>query len=548
MKIKNYTMKKIIQLALVAGLSVMLFSCHKKSDDSSSSTPNVGTTDVFGPITGNVTWKATDKILLHSYVYVENGAKLTIEPGCVIRGDKDSKGALIIEPGAQLFAQGTPSNPIVFTSNQPAGGRNYGDWGGVILCGRASVNNYQGTTAPVVEGGPRTQYGSNNDDTYNGESSGALSYVRIEFAGIAFSPNNEINGLTFCGVGSGTSIDHIQVSYSGDDSYEWFGGIVNTKYLIAHRGWDDDFDTDCGYSGMNQFLVGIRDPYAADQSGSKAFESDTDANNGSQLPITKCAFSNATCLIATPTNNISPQFVAAAHIRRNSQLSLYNSVLMGYPCGILNDVAAAHPNVFYAAFGTVDSMRVRNTIIAGIPTGPITGSDQKNVVLVVQGTGSLTPTTTMADTTAGAYNPFAGPKTWLMTKAFKNAIYATSDNVRLTNPYNLTNPSVVPTTTSPIVYNSKALPSYIPAGTFPGNVYPFDPSKAINTDTTNKFVNYNAPANIPNFAGPRIGNSFFTPTNYIGAFAGNQATAVADNWFSTWTNFDANNADYGSAY
>ena len=110
-----------------------------------------------------------------------------------------------------------------------------------------------------------------------------MKYVRIEYPGIAYSPNNEINGLTFGGVGRGTTIDYIQVSYSGDDSYEWFGGTVNCKHLIAYRGWDDDFDTDFGYQGKLQFLVGLRDPEVADQSGSNGFESDNDGSGSTKF-------------------------------------------------------------------------------------------------------------------------------------------------------------------------------------------------------------------------------------------------------------------------
>ena len=183
---------------------------------------------------------------------MKDGATLTIEPGTVIRGSKANKGALIIEKGAKIMAEGTLDNPIVFTSNQDAGSRSYGDWGGVILLGKATVNKVD----PIIEGGPTSTYGGSDD----ADNSGIIKYVRIEFPGIAFQPDKEINGLTFGGVGSGTTIDYIQVSYSGDDSYEWFGGAVNVKHLIAFRGWDDDWDTDYGYHGMAQFCVDLRDP------------------------------------------------------------------------------------------------------------------------------------------------------------------------------------------------------------------------------------------------------------------------------------------------
>ena len=145
--------------------------------------------------------------------------------------------SLIIEPGAKIMAEGTVDKPIVFTSDKEPGKRATGDWGGLIICGNARVNQ---TKRPVIEGGPGTEYGNTTSDEFNGESSGKLKYVRIEFAGYPLEPDKEINGLTFGGVGSGTEVEFVQVSYSNDDSYEWFGGTVNAKHLVAYKGWDDD--------------------------------------------------------------------------------------------------------------------------------------------------------------------------------------------------------------------------------------------------------------------------------------------------------------------
>ena len=207
---------------------------------------------------------------LKGWIYIADGSELTIEAGSVIKGDKATKAALIAERGGKLIAKGTASAPIVFTSAQPKGQRKPGDWGGVILCGKAQNNQ----TEMQIEGGPRTKHGGND----NADNSGALSFVRIEFAGYPFQKDQEINGLTLGSVGSGTQLDHIQVSYSNDDSFEWFGGSVNAKYLIAYKGWDDDFDTDNGFSGTVQFGLGIRDSKIADQSQSNGSESDNNAS------------------------------------------------------------------------------------------------------------------------------------------------------------------------------------------------------------------------------------------------------------------------------
>ena len=161
------------------------------------------TVEVKDSISTNTRWTCDQQYLLKGYVYVTAGTTLTIDPGVIIRGDKDTKGALIIERGAKIMAMGTATNPIVFTSNQDAGSRDYGDWGGVIICGNAPTNWSAGQAQ--VEGGPRSFYGGTDPN----DNSGEMHYVRIEYGGIAFSPNNEVNSLTLCGVGAGTQIDHI---------------------------------------------------------------------------------------------------------------------------------------------------------------------------------------------------------------------------------------------------------------------------------------------------------------------------------------------------
>lgn len=319
--------------------------------------------------------------ILKGWVYITDGAELTLEPGTVIKGDKDTQAALIVEPGGKLWAEGTAQAPIVFTSAQPAGSRRPGDWGGLIVCGRA--RNNQGSMA--IEGGPRTIHGGNNDN----DCSGALRYVRVEFAGYPFAPDQEINGITFGSVGRGTRVDHLQVSYSNDDSYEWFGGTVNAKYLIAYHGWDDDFDTDNGFSGHVQFCYGLRDPRIADQSVSNGFESDNCSDAATKEPYTSCVFSNVTfvgprvdpAFVNTgeyiTAGNMNPgngsrlgQFQAAMQVRRNSHLSCFNSLAIGYPVGIIieNDKGAATQQA-----ATDGILRLNHIFLADMG---ITGSDK----------------------------------------------------------------------------------------------------------------------------------------------------------------------------
>ncbi|MDR1646162.1 MAG: Ig-like domain-containing protein [Tannerellaceae bacterium] len=326
-------------------------------------TPPATAVVLQGEITTNLTLRAIDQNTLKGFVYVADGATLTIEPGAVVKGEKASMGSLIVERGGKIIAEGTSDKPIVFTSDQPKGARSYGDWGGLILCGKAPTNN---TSEPQIEGGPRSKYGG----TDPADNSGILKYVRIEFAGYPFEPNKEINGLTCGGVGSGTTIEYVQVSYCGDDSFEWFGGTVNARHLIAYKGWDDEFDTDYGFSGKLQFLLGVRDPRHADTSKSNGFESDNDANGSTNQPLTTPVFSNVTLI--GPLYGVSDgkaqddilyntedaangakggQFQAAMHIRRNSSLNVYNSVFAGWPYGLNLDKAnegAVVKNVIFA--------------------------------------------------------------------------------------------------------------------------------------------------------------------------------------------------------
>lgn len=288
------------------------------------------------------------KYLLRGWVYIADGAVLTIEPGTIILGDKDTKAALIVERGGKLYAEGTAQEPIVFTSEMPKGQRRPGDWGGLIICGRAENNQ----TEQQIEGGPRSKHGGND----NADCSGALSYVRVEFAGYPFQTDKEINGITLGSVGSNTKVDHVQVSYSNDDSFEWFGGAVNCNHLIAFHGWDDDFDTDNGFSGHVQYGLSIRNSRLADVSQSNGFESDNCADGASVAPYTTCVFSNMTFIgpKADPSfkneadyinggeyfpNNGSSlgRFQSGMQIRRNSHLCCFNSIFAGWPIGMMVD-------------------------------------------------------------------------------------------------------------------------------------------------------------------------------------------------------------------
>lgn len=333
--------------------------------DPENATYATPTTTVSTDITSNTTWSGVIK--LENKVYVKNGATLTIEPGTVIRGDKNSQGSLIITRGSKINAAGTASQPIIFTSNESVGNRAEGDWGGLVILGNA-VNNQPGGVANIEGIAPTTdtEFGGTND----ADDSGVLKYIRIEFAGIALQPNKEINGITFGSVGSTTVVDHIQVSFSGDDSFEWFGGTVDAKYLVSYRGLDDDFDTDYGFRGRVQFGLIIRDSNISDAAGdSNAFESDNDANGSTATPKTAPIFSNITIVGALGNGSVTlpagEKFEKSFRLRRNTATSVFNSITTGWEKGLSLEGTAVEDNV------TAGDLVFANNILTNYATGTV---------------------------------------------------------------------------------------------------------------------------------------------------------------------------------
>ncbi|HNB82085.1 MAG TPA: hypothetical protein PLP14_08320, partial [Chitinophagaceae bacterium] len=378
---------------------------------------------ITGNLTGTVNWVRDTIYLLQGKVYVKAGATLNIAPGTIIKGDKSVPGsALIVTRGARIYAIGTATEPIVFTSSEPAGSRATADWGGVILAGNAVVN-VSGGIGTLEGGNLANPDGTTSDGQYGGlnnlDNSGELRYVRIEFAGYAYAPNNELNGLTLAAVGSGTKISHVQVSYGFDDSFEFFGGTVNADHLISFRGNDDDFDTDFGFSGKVQFGVAMRDTAVADAvSGANGFESDNDGSGSGNSPFTSAVFSNMTLIGPkfTPTTTINPNFKRGAHIRRNSRESVFNSIWMGWPVGVLIDGDSCHRNA--------DSnwLAMKNNVVAGC--------------------------TLSLDSTGGAS---WGVTPWFTASGNSNTVYTLNTDVQLTNPFNYTSPDFRPSSGSPVL-------------------------------------------------------------------------------------------------
>lgn len=291
---------------------------------SSSTGMQTSTVELTGDITASQTLSADTLYILKGVVKVAAGATLTIEKGTVIQGDKATLGTLVIQQGAKIMAVGTADEPIVFTSRLAPGSRAPGDWGGVILLGKAPINTAGGTAS--IEG-------LSTNEIYGGadaaDSSGTMQYVRIEFSGVELSPDNEINGLTMGGVGTGTVIDHIMVKQTLDDCFEWFGGTVNAKYLVCSKNGDDAFDIDRGYGGKLQFLFAQKDPAVADTAN--GFEFDNSADDIMATPVTNPTISNVT--LCGPNAEI-PKEQYGMLLREGTHATIMNAYVTGFEGGV----------------------------------------------------------------------------------------------------------------------------------------------------------------------------------------------------------------------
>jgi hypothetical protein len=303
--------------AVLAGMAVVTVS--------SDQAPPVSVPGIDKPVivvTGDVgsgeTWLNSNYYVLRGAVFVRNGTTLTIQAGTKIVGESGSVGTLIVERGGRLNAVGTPAQPIVFTSDQPIGSRGRGDWGGLIINGRAPVN---------LEGGEGA--GEGDTGVYGGtdpnDNSGILRYVRVEFSGIEFSPDNELNGIAFQGVGRGTQVDHVQAHMSRDDAIEFFGGTVDMKYAVMSNAADDSLDWTFGWTGRAQFIAITQRGDDADN----GIEADDNEFNNNALPRSNPQIYNIT-LCGDPDRNEGGESARAANLRRGTAFTIRNFLVTGF--------------------------------------------------------------------------------------------------------------------------------------------------------------------------------------------------------------------------
>lgn len=303
---------KFATMALIAGVSLFATSCS--SDEDPVNNPGDGGEDTYvldSDITENVTLETGKTYTLNGGAHVKSGATLTIQPGVTIVAQHDETvDYILIEQGAKIDAQGTAAQPIVMTSEK----KEAGAWGGLHICGYAHTNNGSGKSE--IGNAP---YGGNND----ADNSGTLKYIRLEYTGYAFDEEHEANGVSFYGVGNGTTVEHLQAYQGSDDGFEFFGGSVNVKYMVVTSCSDDSFDWTEGWNGKAQFLVAYQEGesslgYACDC----LMECDNNGTNNAATPVAHPTIANATLI----GNGGDAQGV---RLRAGTQVELYNTIITG---------------------------------------------------------------------------------------------------------------------------------------------------------------------------------------------------------------------------
>ena len=286
-------------------------------------------------IIANTTLYKNNVYLIVGTVHVANNATLTIEAGTVLRGDFETTGTLTVTKGSKIIAIGNAVDPIIFTSNKPISERKPGDWGGLILMGDAPINRPGGKTISFYE--PNPKYNTFGGENANSDS-GILKYVRIEFAGKKISPKISLNGLTLAGVGSQTKINHVQVSFSADDSFEAVGGIIDCNNLISFRASDDDYDYSMGVQSVLSNSIAIRNPYTSDNTRSRCLEIDSyDVLENYDITKSKTIITINNVLLYNDEENNLGLVKEAISLKYDSFLNINNSLVVGFSSFIALD-------------------------------------------------------------------------------------------------------------------------------------------------------------------------------------------------------------------
>ena len=309
-------MKSQIKFLTAAVIASMAFAtaCNNNTDNKPDDTTLKGEIPTGTTLTGNITANATltsgSSYKLSGGLHVKAGNTLTIEPGVtVVAVDDDAPDYILIEQGAKIDAQGTASNPIVMTSEL----KKSGAWGGIHICGRAHTNAGEGVLSEIGN----APYGGSDDS----DNSGTLRYIRLEYTGFALDEEHEANGISFYGVGNGTTVEYVQAYKGSDDGFEFFGGSVNVKHMVVTDCTDDSFDWTEGWNGRGQFLVAYQ---SGEEECDCLMECDNNGNNFDATPVAHPILSNLTLVGDNSANN-----TRGIRLRAGTQAEIYNSIITG---------------------------------------------------------------------------------------------------------------------------------------------------------------------------------------------------------------------------
>ncbi|MBB4801516.1 hypothetical protein HNP37_001577 [Flavobacterium nitrogenifigens] len=331
---------------------------------------NEATNIIAGTIDKDTRLVKRNTYQLVGVVYVTNNATLTIEPGTVIRGDDKTCGTLVITNGAKILAEGLETDPIVFTSNKEKNIRKPGDWGGIIVLGKAPINALGGVhTLPFDLEANLNHYGGQDAE----DNSGILKYVRIEYAGRKLSSTKELNGLSLAGVGRKTQLSNIQISFSNDDSFECYGGDLNMTNLISYRTTDDDFDFTQGAQINISNSIAVRHPFSSDISGSRCFEVDSYEKVATTDMTKKMTKINATNITLVNLEENNQGLVRESiFVRENTFFNLSNSIVSGFAPFVLLEGNIGNGDV------NLSKMSFKNTIVNNCNGGITSESASSN--------------------------------------------------------------------------------------------------------------------------------------------------------------------------
>jgi hypothetical protein len=445
-------------------------------------------TNLRNSIPNNITIPTGCDTFVDGTVFVQPNVVVSIQPGAVVKGRKTSfnttPSVLVFPRTAKINGPGTAALPIVFTSDQAPGNRLKGDWGGLVFNGRAPVNCPGGEC--LAEGLTGIAFGGNVAN----DTSGLLTYARIEFSGVELSPDNELNLLTMNAVGRSTTFNHLQANHGFDDDFEWFGGTVNMKYLVASSCGDDCFDWQLGYTGSVQYGLAVVNRNNTDTNGRHAFEADNNENGFGFLPRSNPKFCNMT-LVGTKAQGDSGAGRRGVLFRRGTAGKVWNTIIDGF-----TEAGVRVDNPETAAQACTSSSALR----ADSPGNP--NLELRNVILFDNGPGPL------AQITNGAAGFVCTAQQWLTLLNASNNVQPAL--VTDTGPDPLIGEAPYPTTNTAQYVPTAGGPADGNAGT---NCQPLDPS-------------------------------WMDAKQYLGAFQpGNTTPGDAGNWLdptSSWVNFNTN--------